>query len=98
MDKIFYKFSHRKDLDLIAKSIGINDPKLLQSMYIFKQPHIGGEVMCHQDSTFLYTEPETAIGFWIAIEDANNNNGCLQVASGAHKGPLRKLFTKKMAK
>ncbi len=26
-------------------------------MYIFKQPHIGGEVGCHQDATFLYTEP-----------------------------------------
>ena len=38
-------------------------------MYIFKQPRIGGEVVCHQDSTFLYTEPESAIGFWLAIED-----------------------------
>ena len=39
-------------------------------MYIFKQPKIGGEVVCHQDSTFLYTEPESAVGFWVAIEDA----------------------------
>ena len=34
----FHKFSHRKDLDNISKSIGIKKPKLLQSMYIFKQP------------------------------------------------------------
>ena len=38
-------------------SSGSSDPLLLQSMYIFKQPHIGGEVACHQDATFLYTEP-----------------------------------------
>ena len=63
-------------------------------MYIFKQPKIGGEVVCHQDSTFLYTEPESTVGFWFALEDANKSNGCLQVASGGHKGTLRKLFKK----
>ena len=94
LDAVFYKFSHRKDLDMIAKSIGFEKPLLLQSMYIFKQPKFGGEVVCHQDSTFLYTEPETAVGFWVALEDATTGNGCLQVASGGHKGPLRKLFTK----
>ena len=91
----FHKFSHREDLDQIAKSIGIINPLLVQSMYIFKQPNIGGEVVCHQDSTFLYTEPESAVGFWVALEDATIKNGCLWVASGGHKGSLRKLFTKK---
>jgi len=98
LDDVFYKFSHRKDLNMIAKSIGFQKPLLLQSMYIFKQPKFGGEVVCHQDSTFLYTEPETAVGFWVALEDATLENGCLQVASGGHKGPLRKLFTKKNGK
>jgi len=98
LDQVFFKFSHRKDLDMIAKSIGFKNPLLLQSMYIFKQPKFGGEVVCHQDSTFLYTEPETAVGFWVALEDANLENGCLQVASGGHKGPLRKLFTKENGK
>jgi phytanoyl-CoA hydroxylase len=92
LDESFIKFSKNNDLDQIAKSIGFADPQLLQSMYIFKQPKIGGEVVCHQDSTFLITEPESAVGFWFALEDANKENGCLQVASGGHKGPLRKLF------
>ena len=94
LDEDFYNFSHRSDLDDIAKKINISKPLLLQSMYIFKQPNIGGEVVCHQDSTFLYTEPESAVGFWVALEDANKDNGCLWVAPGGHKGPLRKLFTK----
>ena len=95
LDPIFHKFSHRNDLHLIAKLLGIKIPQLLQSMYIYKQPKIGGEVVCHQDSTFLYTVPESVIGFWVALEDADINNGCLCVAPGGHKGPLRKLFTKK---
>jgi len=92
LDETFIQFSKNNDLDKIAKGIGFEDPILLQSMYIFKQPKIGGEVVCHQDSTFLITEPESTVGFWFALEDANKENGCLQVASGGHKGPLRKLF------
>ena len=98
LDKVFYKFSHKQKLQDIALSLGFSKPKLLQSMYIFKQPKIGGEVVCHQDSTFLYTEPESAVGFWVALEDATIENGCLQVASGGHKGPLRKIFTKEGGK
>jgi len=92
LDDKFIAFSKNEQLDQIAKAIGFEDPLLLQSMYIFKQPKIGGEVVCHQDSTFLITEPESTVGFWFALEDANKDNGCLQVASGGHKGPLRKLF------
>lgn len=94
LDDDFFKFSHRRDLDQIVKAIGIKNPLLIQSMYIFKQPNIGGEVVCHQDSTFLYTEPDTVIGIWVALENATIENGCLWVVSGGHKGPLRKLFTK----
>ena len=92
LDDKFIAFSKNEELDQIARAIGFKDPLLLQSMYIFKQPKIGGEVVCHQDSTFLITEPESTVGFWFALEDANKDNGCLQVASGGHKGPLRKLF------
>ena len=92
LDEKFIAFSKNDQLDQIAKAVGFQDPLLLQSMYIFKQPKIGGEVVCHQDSTFLITEPESTVGFWFALEDANRDNGCLQVASGGHKGPLRKLF------
>ena len=94
LDDEFYSFSHREDLDMISRAINIESPLLIQSMYIFKQPNIGGEVVCHQDSTFLYTEPDTVVGFWVALEDATKENGCLWVAKGGHKGPLRKLFTR----
>ena len=95
LDDVFYKFSHRKDLDQISKAIDIENPLLIQSMYIFKQPNIGGEVVCHQDSTFLYTNPDSVVGFWIALEDATIENGCLWIDRGGHKGPLRKLFTRR---
>jgi len=89
---VFRRFSYTADLAAVATDIGMVDPLALQSMYIFKQPHIGGEVSCHQDATFLYTDPITVTGFWFAIEDATLDNGCLWAAPGGHRTSLRTLF------
>ena len=85
-------FTYKPRLAGVAADLGLVDALALQSMYIFKQPHIGGEVGCHQDATFLYTDPMTVTGFWFAIEDATLENGCLWAAPGGHRGPLRKVF------
>jgi phytanoyl-CoA hydroxylase len=92
LDDEFQRFSYDPRLAEIAADIGMVDARALQSMYIFKQPRIGGEVGCHQDATFLYTDPITVTGFWFAIEDATLDNGCLWAAPGGHLGPVRQLF------
>lgn len=91
LDPVFDAFSRTSKLAATVNSLGYQDPIVLQSMYIFKPPRIGGEVYCHQDSTFLYTDPETCIGFWFALEDATVENGCMHFIPGGHKGPLKKL-------
>lgn len=94
LDPVFDAFSRQEAIAAAARSIGLADALLLQSMYIFKQPRIGGEVTCHQDSTFLYTEPMSVVGFWVALEDATLDNGCLWAQPGGHRGPLRKRFVR----
>ncbi|KAL8932802.1 MAG: hypothetical protein Q9216_006667 [Gyalolechia sp. 2 TL-2023] len=80
----------------IAQSLGFKDPRVLQSMVICKQPEIGGKVGSHQDSTFLYTDPPSAVGFWIALEDATEENGCLSFAKGSHRRtPVRSRMVRK---
>jgi phytanoyl-CoA hydroxylase len=79
----------------VARDVGLEDALLLQSMYLCKQPRIGGEVGCHQDATFLYTDPITVTGFWFALEDATVENGCLWAAPGGHRTPLRQLFKRR---
>ncbi|EXJ60380.1 hypothetical protein A1O7_04532 [Cladophialophora yegresii CBS 114405] len=80
----------------IARDLGYRDPRLLQSMVICKQPEIGGAVPPHQDSTFLYTNKPSAVGFWIALEDATVQNGCLSFAPGSHRrAPIRERFVRK---
>lgn len=93
LDPVFERFTYTPELAAVAADLGLADALALQSMYIFKQPGIGGEVGCHQDATFLYTDPVTVTGFWFAIEDATLDNGCLWAAPGAHRtAGLRQVF------
>jgi phytanoyl-CoA hydroxylase len=92
LDPVFERVSRQPRLAALAHGLGLAEPLLLQSMYIFKQAGIGGEVGWHQDATFLYTTPITVTGLWIALDDADRENGCLLALPGAHRGPLRKRF------
>lgn len=69
------------------------ESNLVQTMVIFKQPRIGGQVRWHQDASYLITQPSSVVGLWIALEDATVENGCLWMAPGQHHGPLRELYT-----
>ncbi|EDP65485.1 50S ribosomal protein L20 [alpha proteobacterium BAL199] len=92
LDPVFDRVSRRPTLAALACGLGLADPRLVQSMVIWKPPSIGGAVTCHQDATFLITDPPSVIGFWLALEDADAGNGCLFVIPGGHRGPLRQRF------
>jgi phytanoyl-CoA hydroxylase len=89
LDAVFDSFSRAPEIKQLVADLGIEKPLLLQSMYIFKQPNIGGEVNSHQDSTFLYTEPNKIAGLWFALEDATVENGCLWAIPGGHQHGLK---------
>ena len=91
LDPVFDRFSRSPALAMVVDSLGFEQPAIIQSMYIFKPARIGGEVVCHQDSTYLYTEPESCIGFWFALEDATVENGCMNFIPGGHKMNLKQL-------
>ena len=92
LDPLFDRISRRRGWPSSPTALGLQQPLLLQSMYLFKQPRIGAEVGWHQDATYLYTEPATVTGLWIALDDADRDNGCLMALPGGHRGPLRQRF------
>jgi phytanoyl-CoA hydroxylase len=94
LDPVFNDFSRTQKLKQLAEALGFKKPLLVQSMYIFKQPNIGGEVNCHQDSTFLYTEPTGIAGLWFALEDATIENGCLWAIPGGHRRGLKSRWVR----
>lgn len=94
LDPVFYCFSRLHKIAAAMEDIGITDPRIVQSMYICKQPHVGGEVQCHQDSTYLYVKEQPITGFWFALEDASLQNGCLWAIPGGHRAKLKSRMTR----
>mmetsp|Transcript_8461 Transcript_8461/g.25041 ORF Transcript_8461/g.25041 Transcript_8461/m.25041 type:complete len:464 (-) Transcript_8461:3224-4615(-) len=91
--KPFFEYTTSSKLRELVLSLGYRDPVVPQSMYIFKNPVVGGAVHSHQDSTFLYTTPrQTCLGLWLALDDATLDNGCLWVRPKSHFEPVRRQF------
>ena len=61
------------------KEILMNDSQALQFLSVWT-------VTPHRDSTFLYTEPPSALGVWIPLEDCTLENGCLQFVPNSQNG------------
>lgn len=90
----FKDFSHDSKIRQIALQLGLAKPQIHQSMYIFKQPKIGGVIRWHQDVSYFMTDPISVTTFWFAVEDATLQNGCLQVQSSGEKFPIKEQFVR----
>lgn len=75
--------------------LGFTQPTIVQSMYIFKNPKIGGEVKPHTDNTYLRTNPLSCCGIWIALDDAALDNGALWGVPGSHTTPTKDFLVRK---
>uniref|UniRef100_A0A0C3TBY8 Phytanoyl-CoA dioxygenase n=1 Tax=Guillardia theta (strain CCMP2712) TaxID=905079 RepID=A0A0C3TBY8_GUITC len=97
IDPVFRQYAQSDKVKALVKSLGYKDPVLPQSMYIFKQAKIGGEVTSHQDSTYLFTEPvQTCLGLWLALDEADELNGCLWARKGSHRHEEAKKWVGKV--
>ena len=95
IDKPFEKHEAFKQLvrddrlvDIIETLIG--DPPLLVSDQIFmKPPRFGSAKPYHQDNAYFLCFPEDkVITAWIALDDVDEENGCLRYIDGSHKVPI----------
>ncbi len=60
------------------------EPFAVQSMFYFKPPGARGQDL-HQDNFYLRVKPGTCIAAWIAIDDADEENGGMMCVPGTHK-------------
>ena len=59
------------------------------SQIFFKPPQGGGPKPAHQDSFYFGpSDPEGLVTAWIALDDADEENGCLRYGRGSHKGAI----------
>ncbi len=62
-------------------------PLAVQTMLYFKPAGSRGQAL-HQDQYYLRVQPGTCIAAWMALDNCDEENGCLQVVPGSHKLPL----------
>jgi ectoine hydroxylase-related dioxygenase (phytanoyl-CoA dioxygenase family) len=77
---------HPRILDVVQALAG-PDVLALQTMLFLKQPGSPGQGY-HQDSFHIQTEPDTLIGAWLALDPADEENGCLQITAGSNHEPV----------
>jgi len=84
-DKICY---NSKILDAVESLIGKNILICGTTLFI-KNPNEKGFVSFHQDAKYIGLEPHNWVTVWVAITDANEENGCMRMWAGSHKGDLQ---------
>ncbi|HXF64842.1 MAG TPA: phytanoyl-CoA dioxygenase family protein [Caldilineaceae bacterium] len=63
------------------------EPYAVQTMLYFKPAGARGQAL-HQDQYYLRVQPGTCMAAWLALDDCDEENGCLQVVPGTHNLPL----------
>jgi len=88
-DLAFRAFVHDPRLvDLVRRFIG-GEPLLMMDQIFMKPPRHGSKKPYHQDNAYFKCEPaDQLVTAWIALDDVNEENGCLRYIDGSHKGEI----------
>ncbi len=62
------------------------EPYAAQTMFYFKPPGARGQAL-HQDQKSLRVRPGTCLAAWMAVDDCDEENGCLQIVPRTHDLP-----------
>jgi len=86
---VFDKVCHNsKILDVVESIIG-KDILVGGTTLFIKDPDKKGFVSWHQDAKYIGFEPHNWVTAWLAITDANEENGCMRMWAGTHKEKIK---------
>jgi phytanoyl-CoA hydroxylase len=85
-DEVSLKWMIDPRLDACMTAFGGASPLAVQTMLYFKPPGARGQAL-HQDNYYLQVTPGTCLAAWMALDDCDEANGCLQVVPGTHDTP-----------
>ena len=89
ISKVFDKIPHNsKILDAVESIIG-KDILVCGTTLFIKNPDKKGFVSFHQDAKYIGLEPNNWVTGWLAVTDANEENGCMRMWKGSHKEDLK---------
>ena len=86
-DQISLDWMLDQRLAAVFRALLGKEPLAVQTMMYFKPAGARGQAL-HQDQFYLRVQPGTCIAAWMALDDCDEENGCLQVVPGSHTLPV----------
>jgi ectoine hydroxylase-related dioxygenase (phytanoyl-CoA dioxygenase family) len=89
-DDLFYEHLFNPAVcGMIAQLMSCDTVRVWHDQVQYKPPKVGGPTSWHQDHPYWpIIQPADLISAWVALEDADEENGCMWMVPGSHKwGP-----------
>lgn len=86
-DDVSLQWMLDKRLNEALTTLAGREPFAVQTMLYFKPPKARGQAL-HQDNYYLRAQPGTCVAAWLALDDCDEENGCLEVAPGSQTWPI----------
>jgi phytanoyl-CoA hydroxylase len=88
-DGFFNELMINSELTQIAESL-LGEPVIGKNVEYFNKPaKIGKATPPHQDAFYFNIAPPQALTMWLALEEADQQNGCVSYISGSHRRGMR---------
>jgi phytanoyl-CoA hydroxylase len=86
-DRKFYELLFHPQLaEAVAKLMGTDTVRVWHDQIQYKPPKRGGPTIWHQDYPYWPSlEPPDLLSAWIALDDADVENGCMHVVPRSHR-------------
>jgi phytanoyl-CoA hydroxylase len=82
------KYMLHPKLQPILAALFAEEPVAVQSMFYFKPPESRGQAL-HQDNFYLRVKPGTCVAAWVAIDDADEENGGVECVPNTQSHPIQ---------
>jgi phytanoyl-CoA hydroxylase len=86
-DEISLNWMLEPRINTILTDLLGREPFAVQTMLYFKPPGARGQAL-HQDNYYLRVQPGTCMAAWMALDDCDEDNGCMQLVPGSHTWPI----------
>ncbi|MBI4558259.1 MAG: phytanoyl-CoA dioxygenase family protein [Candidatus Hydrogenedentes bacterium] len=78
-------FSKSEVLDMVEILMGTTNIRLYHDQALYKPAFHGDEVPWHQDNSYWKFDPANAVSCWMALDDVDEENGCMRIIPGSHR-------------
>ncbi|WP_425396219.1 phytanoyl-CoA dioxygenase family protein [Aeoliella sp.] len=88
-DDFFNDLMLKSQLPGLARTLLGDEIEPVNMQYFNKPPGVGQPTPAHQDGYYFHLTPCEALTMWLALDDVDEENGCVRYVPGSHKRGMR---------